>query len=124
MGAFFLECAIDWAAMYQIEPAGQDDKTMALVSWILSIVAPVLGPLIIWAIKKDQSKFVAFHAMQAVFFGLAMSAIAIVTLGIGGIITGPALLIVSIIWALKANKGEVAAMPVIGGWAASACGLK
>ena len=97
---------------------------MALVSWILSIVAPVLGPLIIWAIKKDQSKFVAFHAMQAVFFGLAMSAIAIVTLGIGGIITGPALLIVSIIWALKANKGEVAAMPVIGGWAASACGLK
>ena len=97
---------------------------MALVSWILCALTGFLGPLIIWAIKKDQSKFVAFHAMQGVFFGLVMTAITVITFGFGGLLAGPALLIVGIIWALKANKGEVAPMPVIGGWAAKACGLK
>ncbi len=93
---------------------------MALVSWILCALTGFLGPLIIWAIKKDQSKFVAFHAMQGVFLGIVGIVLSLLTFGLGSIIT----LILSIVWALKANKGEAAPMPVIGGWAASACGLK
>ncbi len=42
---------------------------MAMLAYILSIFAGWLAPLIIWAIKKD-SKFVAFHALQILFWHL------------------------------------------------------
>jgi uncharacterized Tic20 family protein len=106
--------------MHDIVPNADDDKTMAMVSWILTLFTGFIGPLIIWAIKKDQSKFVAFHAMQGVFFSLVVTVASILTFGIAGI----AGLIGGIIWALKAQKGETAPMPVIGGWAASAIGVK
>ena len=39
----------------------QEDKTMAMLCHLLAIVSWFLGPLIVWLIKKDQSKFVDEH---------------------------------------------------------------
>jgi uncharacterized Tic20 family protein len=47
----------------------EDDKNMAMLAYILSIFAAWIGPLIIWVVKKD-SKFVAFHALQILFWHL------------------------------------------------------
>ena len=44
-----------------------DEKNMAMLSYILSIFSGWLAPLVIWLIKRD-SKFVSFHALQILFW--------------------------------------------------------
>ena len=53
-----------------------DDKTMALLSHILTIVAGFIAPLIIYLIKKDQSEFVAQHARESLNFQITVFIIA------------------------------------------------
>ncbi len=44
----------------------QDDRLLAGLSHISLFVGfPVIAPLVIYAVKKDSSRFVAFHALQA-----------------------------------------------------------
>ena len=45
----------------------EDEKSMAMINYILSIFSGWLAPLIIWLIKRD-SKFVSFHALQTLFW--------------------------------------------------------
>jgi hypothetical protein len=85
----------------------QDEKTMAMVSWLLIIVSTFVGPLVIYLIKKDQSKFIAFHAMQGILVGVAV-AVLWGACGLGFILA----LIVGIMYGLKANKGEWAEVPM------------
>ena len=59
------------ASPQPVAAPSQDEKTMAQIVHFGSIVAPVLLPLVIYLVKKDESKFVAFHALQALFFSLA-----------------------------------------------------
>ena len=54
--------------------ASQNDKIMAALAHI-SAILPLMGviaPIIIWATQKDKSEFVAFQALQAVVYQLAM----------------------------------------------------
>jgi uncharacterized membrane protein len=53
-----------FAGMY--EP-NSDEKTMAILAHVLQLVGWWIAPLIIYLIKRD-SKFVAFHAMQALLW--------------------------------------------------------
>lgn len=106
----------------------QDDKTMAMLAELLPIVTGFIGPLVIWLIKKDQSKFVAFHAMQALFFHLALNVVMFV-LGITIILAlaAPAVWLVGIIFSviagLAANRGEWYELPVVGKIARQQVGL-
>jgi uncharacterized membrane protein len=43
-----------------------DEKTMATLAHVLQLVGGWIAPLIIYLVKRD-SKFVAFHAMQALW---------------------------------------------------------
>ncbi len=104
---------------YNTSGISQDDKTMAMLAELLPIVTGFLGPLVIWLIKKDQSKFVAFHAMQALFFHLALNVVMFV-LGITVILAlaAPIVWIGGIVFAvlagLAANRGEWYELPVVG----------
>ncbi|MBC7887592.1 MAG: DUF4870 domain-containing protein [Ferruginibacter sp.] len=49
-----------------------DEKTMAILSHILTIVAFFIAPLIIYVIKKDDSAFVAEHAKESLNFQITM----------------------------------------------------
>ncbi len=49
-----------------------DDKTMAILSHILSIFAGFLAPLIIYVIKKDNSPYATAHAKESLNFQLTM----------------------------------------------------
>ncbi len=55
-----------FAGVGQAEPSA-DEKTMATLAEVLQIVAGWLAPLIIYLIRRE-SKFVAFHAMQALLW--------------------------------------------------------
>lgn len=104
---------------YNALAISQDDKTMAMLAHLLGIVTGFVGPLVIWLIKKDQSKFVAYHAMQALFFQLALN-IGMFVLGITIIlaIAAPLIWVAGIVFAviagLAANRGEWYELPVVG----------
>lgn len=45
-----------------------DERTMAILSHILSLLFPIIATLVIYLIKKDESKYVAAHAKEALNF--------------------------------------------------------
>jgi len=49
-----------------------DERTLAMLSHILTIIAPFLAPLIIYLVKKDESKFVAYHAKESLNFQITL----------------------------------------------------
>lgn len=49
-----------------------EEKTMAVLSHILCIVAGFLAPLIIYLVKKDESAYVTAHAKESLNFQLTM----------------------------------------------------
>ena len=86
----------------------------------------ILGPLIIWLMKKDTMPFVADQAKEALNFNITVGAIFLVlwiltfvTLGIGIILTGPLMLVVGvaalvliIMAAIRSNEGKAYRYPM------------
>ena len=79
-----------------------------------------VGPLIIWLMKKETMPFVDDQAKEALNFNISVAIIffvlfvlTIITLGIGGLLTVPLMVLVGIGWlvftiiaGIKANQGE------------------
>lgn len=76
----------------------------------------VLGPLVVWLLKKDESSYVAHHAREALNFQITML-IAAAVLFVAGYFTcgiswalfvpvGVANVVLSIVGAVKANEGQ------------------
>ncbi len=49
-----------------------DEKTIAILSHLLTLVAGFVAPLIIYLIKKDESSFVAYHAKESLNFQITV----------------------------------------------------
>jgi uncharacterized protein len=93
-----------------------DERTMAILSHILTLVAPVLAPLIIWLIKKDESKYVEYHAKESLNFQITMMIVAFVlVITIIGIIlvwlVALLSLVLVIIATIKASEGKLYRYP-------------
>lgn len=130
----------------QYEPT-QDERTMASLAHALQVVAGWIPPLVIFFIKRD-SKFVSFHALQAllfqaclivfwIFFVVLWFMVIFSTLFVAAA-NGPKapppvgvfmafpliwffamcgwmlVLVLSIVFAIKAGRGEWADYPVVG----------
>lgn len=94
-----------------------DEKTMAILAHVLTIVSSFIAPLIIYLVKKDESKFVAEHAKEALNFQITLaivycvlfiSVIGIFLIWIPGIVS----LIFVILAAVKANEGKLYRYPL------------
>ena len=61
-----------------------DDQTWAMLSYILALVASIIAPLVIYLVKMNQSRYVRFHAAQALNLGITalIESIAILIIGI------------------------------------------
>jgi len=59
-------------------PPTSDEKTLALLAHILTFVFPLLAPLIIYLIKKDESSFVAYHAKESLNFQITLFIVCII----------------------------------------------
>lgn len=57
-----------------------DEKTMAILSHVLCIFFWLFPPLIIYLIKKDESKFVAAHAKESLNFQITVTLAIIVSI--------------------------------------------
>lgn len=96
----------------------KDERTMAALAHGLTFVeGGIVGPLIVYLVKKEESEFVAFHALQSLYFGLicvtAIVLISIPTCGAGLILAVP-YVIYEIIALIKANDGEWYELPIAG----------
>lgn len=132
----------------EYEPT-QDERTMASLAQALQVVAGWIAPLVFLIIKRD-SKFVLFHALQAllfqaclVFFWICFMVVWFVFIfstvfttaaaaphgqpPVGFFIAFPLfwlfamggwvlVLILAIVYAIKAGRGEWADYPLVGGW--------
>jgi len=69
-----------------------DEKTMGMLIHLLAILTGFLGVIILWLVKKDESKFIDFHGRESLNFMVSMFlyslALSIVTLVIGGLTLG------------------------------------
>lgn len=117
-----------------------DEKQWALFSHIFVLMGyliplgNLIGPGIAYFVKKDQSKFVRFHAVQSFAFQAVLTILGIVlmipffilmvlTAGLlvfampCFILLGLAILVYVIYVGIQAQKGEFIKYPIVGEWA-------
>ena len=107
-------------------PSGTS-KNWAMASHLSSFVVflgvplPVLGPLVMWLIKRDDGdEYAAWHATEALNFNLSITlyaiASAILIIALVGVLLLPAVLVawfvLTIVAAVRASKGERYAYPM------------
>ncbi len=100
----------------------RDDRTLALLAHALSFVeGGIIGPLIVYLVKRKESPFVAFHALQSFYFGLAFLGAVILTLCtcIGPVVCAIAYFAFEVVACIKANEGKWYRLPIVGNWAIS-----
>jgi len=93
-----------------------DEKTMAILSHVLTFVSSILAPLIIYLIKKDESSFVAQHAKESLNFQISLCIITfILFITIIGIlllwVVGILALVFVIVATIKASEGKLYRYP-------------
>ena len=73
------------AGYYGQPPSPSDDRTWAMLAYLLSFVGGVIAPLIVYFVKKDQSPFVRHHAAQSlnlqltsIIYGMGLLILALV----------------------------------------------
>ena len=125
-----------------------DEKSMAILAHVLQLVGWWIAPLIIFLVKRE-SKFVSFHALQALFLQLVYVAFWMVgmvaffafmlgsmphmqqqpqgpppaffaffpLLWLGAMGMWILLIVVAVVYGIKAGRGEWAEYPVLGRWA-------
>jgi uncharacterized Tic20 family protein len=107
-------------------PSETDERTWALLGHLSAFSAfitglgCVIGPLIVWLVKRDTMPFAGEQAKEALNFNItaiiaafALGAFTLITLGIGALLTVPLALALFVAWfvltivaAVKANNGE------------------
>ena len=115
-------------------PATNDDTTWGMlchISALAGFVIPfgnIIGPVVVWVLKKDQSSFVDAHGKEAINFNISYTIYFVALAIIGFILTfiligflvfmlmpvlGLAVLVLMVIAAIKASKGEMYQYPFV-----------
>ncbi|HTI93547.1 MAG TPA: DUF4870 domain-containing protein [Puia sp.] len=108
------------AEEYPLTTPSSDEKTMAILAHALTLVAPILAPLIIWLVKKDESEFVRQNALESLNFQITLTICVIISAILTLIIIGAFLLmiigiggfILVIVASIKASEGKIYRYPV------------
>ena len=86
----------------------------AFLAFVVPFVGSVIGPLIVWTVKKEESEFIAYHGKEALNFQLTV----IIALLVSGLlsliligfllmaIVGITAIILTLIASIKASEGE------------------
>ena len=98
-----------------------DERLFAALIYVTSIFTTIIGPLIIWILKKDQSQFVDYHGRQYFNFiisyfvyGLVASILTFVLIGAILLpIIGIAAFVFTVVAAVKSYEGNEYKIPFI-----------
>ncbi|MBS4190867.1 DUF4870 domain-containing protein [Bacillus sp. FJAT-49705] len=99
----------------------QDERLLATLIYVTSIFTAIIGPLIIWLIKKDESSFVDYHGKEyfnfiisyAIYFLISLVLMIILIGFILMWIVGIVAFVFTIIAAIKAYEGKEYHFPLI-----------
>jgi uncharacterized Tic20 family protein len=111
---------------------GAEEKQWAMFAHLSALsafvtgIGAIVGPLIIWQIKKNEMKFVDDQGKEALNFNITMFIVCaalwiftLITFGIGALLTIPAFFLVFIGWlvftiiaGIKANEGVAYRYPL------------
>lgn len=103
-----------------IEPT-KDDRLLAMLLYLSSFVTTIVGPLIIWLLKREESPFIDHHGKEYLNFLISyviysfIAGILVIIL-IGALILfviGIAAVVVIILAGIKAYQGEYYRIPFI-----------
>jgi hypothetical protein len=61
-----------------LPPPRQDECTMAMLAHVMQMFAGIIAPLVLYFLKRHESPFVAFHALQAILWQLVVLAVSFV----------------------------------------------
>ncbi len=100
-------------------PVSDDEKLMATLIYVLGFFIPIIGPLVIWMVKKDDSAFIDFHGREyfnflisTAIYNVVSFILTIVLIGILGFIAiSIYVLVVTIMGAMKAYEGKYFRIP-------------
>ncbi len=96
-----------------------EERTLALLCHLGGVIGSFVVPLIIWLVKKDQSKFLDDQGKEALNFQITMAialliSFATIFIFIGAVLF-PAVIVVNIVFCilggLEANKGKLYRYP-------------
>jgi uncharacterized Tic20 family protein len=84
-----------------------DERLWALLAHLAILVLSIIGPLIIWLVKKDESRFVEDQAKEALNFQISVLIVSLISLVtcIGPFVVAIGAIIYGILAAMEANKG-------------------
>lgn len=105
----------------EIEGVTEDDKLFAMLIYLLSFFLPIVAPLIIWLLKRDDSSFVDYHGKEyfnffisITVYGIISGILVILLIGILLlIILGIGTIILTIVAAVRSFQGERYRFPFI-----------
>jgi len=112
-----------------------DERLWAMLAHLSALLGYVVGlgqyiaPLVIYLVYRERSRFVAFHALQALYFQLALLVLwaiviilTLITCGLGAIFAVVPIvlnLVFVLMAAIRANNGEWYELPLVGAIARS-----
>ena len=117
----------------------QEEKLWAMLAHLFGLLGYTIAlgqyvaPLVVYIAYKEKSKYVAFHALQSLYFQLLVLAsliasvvVAFATCGIGAVLPaaiGVGALIYVIIAAIQAYDGKLFEYWLVGKWARDSVGI-
>ena len=110
---------LDYEAPDEFDPT-QDEKNVALLCHVLTLLVGFVAPLVIYLLKKDESDFVKYHAIESLNFQISlfiyiMASVVLMLVIISvflAIVIGVAALILVIIATVKASEGKTYRYPL------------
>ncbi|MFB3163138.1 DUF4870 domain-containing protein [Neobacillus sp. 179-J 1A1 HS] len=98
-----------------------EERMLAAILYVVSLFFPIIGPLVIWLLKKDESSFINYHGREYFNFFISYTVYSVISgilifLIVGIIllwILGIMALIFTIIAAVKAYEGNEYRFPLI-----------
>jgi hypothetical protein len=102
-----------------------DRKNWAMAAHLSAFVAfigvpSLVGPLVVWLLKRDTDPYIAAHSVHALNFNisvliytivgsLALGIFGLITLGIGFLLAIPVVIVAFIVWLVLVIQGGIAA---------------
>ena len=112
---------IDSDGKGEIMQTTSDDRLMAMLIYVTSLFTTIIGPIIIWLLKREESAFIDYHGKEYLNFvisyfvyGIVASISMIVLIGfLLAPVVAVAAIVFTIIAAIKAYNGEMYRIPLI-----------
>lgn len=101
--------------------ATNDERLFSMLIYVLSLPFPVLGPLVIWLLKREESEFVDYHGKEYfnfivsyAIYTFVSSILIIVLIGVVLLfVLGIMVFVFTIIAAVKSYQGERYQFPLV-----------